>query len=51
MLGEPILASMLALVLLSEVPPWTVIMAAPLVLIGIVLTALDRRPGLEGQEV
>lgn len=51
LLGEPILASMLALVLLSEVPPWTVIMAAPLVLIGIVLTALDRRPGLEGQEV
>jgi len=51
LLGEPILASLLALVLLSEVPSWTVIMAAPLVLIGIVLTALDRRPGSEGQEV
>lgn len=51
LLGEPILASLLALVLLSEVPSWTVIMAAPLVLIGIVLTALDRRPGSEGREV
>lgn len=42
LLGEPILASLLALVLLSEVPSWTVIMAAPLVLIGILLAASDR---------
>jgi len=42
LLGEPILASLLALVLLSEVPPWTVVMAAPLVLIGILLAASDR---------
>jgi len=44
LLGEPILASLLALVLLSEVPSWTVIMAAPLVLIGILLAASDRPP-------
>ena len=50
LLGEPILASLLALVILSEVPSWTVIMAAPLVLIGIVLTALDRNPESEGGE-
>lgn len=42
LLGEPILASILAFVLLYEVPSWTVIMAAPLVLIGIMLTASDR---------
>lgn len=42
LLGEPILASLLALLLLSEVPSWTVIMAAPLVLIGILLVASDR---------
>lgn len=42
LLGEPILASMLALLLLSEVPGWTVIMAAPLVLVGILLVATDR---------
>lgn len=42
LLGEPILASLLALVLLSEVPPWTVVLAAPLVLIGILLAASDR---------
>jgi drug/metabolite transporter (DMT)-like permease len=44
LLGEPILASLLALILLSEVPSWTVIMAAPLVLIGILLAASDRPP-------
>jgi drug/metabolite transporter (DMT)-like permease len=42
LLGEPILASLLALMLLAEVPGWTVIIAAPLVLIGILLTASDR---------
>ncbi|MDD1772419.1 MAG: DMT family transporter [Methanomassiliicoccales archaeon] len=42
LLGEPILASLLALLLLGEVPGWTVILAAPLVLIGILLTAIDR---------
>ena len=43
LLGEPILASMLALVFLGEAPAWTVILAAPLVLVGVGLTALDRR--------
>jgi len=42
LLGEPILASVLALILLAEVPGWTVLMAAPLVLLGIALTAMDR---------
>ncbi len=43
LLGEPILASLLALVLLGEVPAWTVVLAAPLVIVGIGLTALDRK--------
>ena len=42
LLGEPIIASMLAFIILSEVPGWTVIMAAPLVLLGVLLTAQDR---------
>ena len=42
LLGEPIIASMLAFIILSEVPGWTVIMAAPLVLIGVLLTVQDR---------
>lgn len=43
LLGEPILASMLALSLLGEVPAWTVVLAAPLVLVGVGLTALDQK--------
>lgn len=43
LLGEPILASLLALLLLGEVPVWTVVLAAPLVLVGVGLTALDRK--------
>ncbi len=43
LLGEPILASLLALVLLGEAPAWTVVLAAPLVIVGIGLTALDRK--------
>ena len=43
LLGEPILASLLALVLLGEVPIWTVVLAAPLILIGVGLTAMDRK--------
>lgn len=46
LLGEPILASLLALLLLGEVPGWTVILAAPLVLIGILLTVMDRPQGM-----
>ncbi len=42
LLGEPILASILALALLGEVPGWLVILAAPLVLVGVMLTAMDR---------
>lgn len=43
LLGEPILASLLALMLLGEIPAWTVVLAAPLVLVGVGLTALDRK--------
>jgi drug/metabolite transporter (DMT)-like permease len=42
LLGEPILASVLALFLLGEVPGIVVILAAPLVIAGVLLTALDR---------
>jgi drug/metabolite transporter (DMT)-like permease len=42
LLGEPILASLMAFLLLAEAPGWTVILAAPLVLLGVLLTALDR---------
>jgi len=43
LLGEPILASLLALLLLGEIPAWTVVLAAPLVLVGVGLTAMDRK--------
>jgi len=43
LLGEPLLAILFALVLLSEVPAWTVVLAAPMVLVGVGLTVLDRR--------
>ncbi|HIH75958.1 MAG TPA: DMT family transporter [Methanomassiliicoccales archaeon] len=43
LLGEPILASLLALLILGEIPAWTVVLAAPLVLVGVGLTALDRK--------
>ncbi len=46
LLGEPILASMLAFLLLGELPGWTVVLAAPLVLFGIGLTAWGRKPRL-----
>ncbi|MCX6650695.1 MAG: DMT family transporter [Methanomassiliicoccales archaeon] len=42
LLGEPILASLMAFLLLAEAPGWTVILAAPLVLLGVLLTASDR---------
>jgi drug/metabolite transporter (DMT)-like permease len=42
LLGEPILASILAFGLLNEVPGWAVILAAPLVLLGVLLTSHDR---------
>lgn len=42
LLGEPILASVLALFLLGEVPGIVVVLAAPLVIIGVLLTAMDR---------
>lgn len=43
LLGEPILASLLALSLLGEVPAWAVVLAAPLVLVGVGLTSLDQK--------
>ena len=43
LLGEPILASLLALLILGEIPAWTVVLAAPLILVGVGLTALDRK--------
>ncbi|HRR66943.1 MAG TPA: DMT family transporter [Methanomassiliicoccales archaeon] len=49
LLGEPVLASMLALVLLGEAPGPAVLLAAPLVLAGVLLTASDRT-GREGKD-
>jgi len=49
LLGEPILASLLAFFLLGEAPGWTVIAAAPLVLAGVLLAASDASSGKEGR--
>jgi drug/metabolite transporter (DMT)-like permease len=49
LLGEPVLASVLALVLLGEAPGPAVLLAAPLVLAGVLLTASDRT-GKEGKD-
>lgn len=50
LLGEPILASLMAFLLLAEAPGWTVILAAPLVLIGVLFTAMDR-PVKNGKKI
>jgi drug/metabolite transporter (DMT)-like permease len=55
LLGEPILASVLAVVLLGELPAWMVVLAAPLVLLGVLLTASDQAKkidnGTDGKDI